>query len=190
MEEILRYPVETSLSMVDQLKLANKIASTVLKFYQTAWLGELFGIQDLSFFRQGKDLSGLIGTLHLGMEFAQSPQLMEGIESTPISTTTSQTMEDAMLEYGVRSLPLYSLSLVLLQIGRWSRIPDNDIKEVRRLARQPSRLGPKYQELTQKCLDCDFGYGSCLSKPKLQEAVYNSVICELSSMISCLDIND
>ena len=49
--------------------------------------------------------------------------------------------------------------------------------------------GPRYQELTQRVIDCDFGYGKDLKRPQLQEAMYNKVLVELESMIASLDIS-
>lgn len=44
------------------------------------------------------------------------------------------------------------------------------------------------EELTNKCLGCDFGYGDDLSKPRLQQAVYEKLVCELDDMIRSLAI--
>ena len=102
----------------------------------------------------------------------------------------AQSFEEAQYKHGVRNITLYSLGAALLAIGRWERIDHNDIEGVRRLASRPCYLGPVYQELTQKVLDCDFGYGKDLKKPRLQEAIYEMVVLELESMIASLDISD
>ena len=49
-------------------------------------------------------------------------------------------------------------------------------------------LGPRYQELTNKYLGCDFGFEDDLSRPRLQQAVYENLVCELNEMIRCLDL--
>ncbi|RYP42054.1 hypothetical protein DL767_000566 [Monosporascus sp. MG133] len=199
MDEVLNYPIESSLSIPDQLKLARSIVSAVLKFHKTPWMNEYWRIQDLSFVRKERDLSKSLQTLHLGIEIipqaGQLQQLMEEVESTSDaeSESPSQAMREAMLEYGVRNITLFSLGVVLLQIGRWGKIAthdEHDIKMIRRLALEPARLGSKYKELTLRCLYCDFGFGDSLSKPRLQEAVYDNVVCKLSDMISGLDIED
>lgn len=77
-----------------------------------------------------------------------------------------------------------------LQIGTWSALksPD-DVVAVRRLAQKVPVLGPRYRNLTKQCLECDFAFGDNLSKPRLQLAVYEHVICGLTEMIKALDID-
>ncbi|KAH7124823.1 hypothetical protein B0J13DRAFT_628136 [Dactylonectria estremocensis] len=62
--------------------------------------------------------------------------------------------------------------------------------DLRRLSEQNTRLGSKYMDLTQKYLECDFGYGKDLHKPQLQKAIYDKLVCELEIMIVSLDIRD
>ncbi|KAK1954602.1 hypothetical protein LY78DRAFT_742284 [Colletotrichum sublineola] len=76
----------------------------------------------------------------------------------------------------------------LLQIDRWTRVEPGDVLAVRKMALRTSSLGSRYQEITRKCLRCDFGYGSDLAKPRLQEAVYENVVGALEMMISSLDL--
>lgn len=73
MHDVLSHPVETSLSVVEQLKLARNIVYAVLKFNSTLWLKDYFSLCDLNFFRNGIDLSDYLQTLHVGLEFAQWP---------------------------------------------------------------------------------------------------------------------
>ena len=84
---------------------------------------------------------------------------------------------------------LYSLGVALLAIGRWERIDPNNVVGVRQLASQPCYLGPRYRDLTEKVLECNFGYGNDLKKAKLQEALYKDVVLELESMAARLDIS-
>jgi len=201
LSEILSHPIESSLGIVDQLKLARNLASAVLKFYSTPWLKDYFSLCDLFIFRLSQDLSSCLQTLHVGLDFTQIPfspssLFMDGTVSTSQPNAIkgkqlAQVVEDAKLQYGVRNLTLWSLGTILLQIGRWSTIdaPD-DVINVRRLSAQVPSLGPKYRDLTRKCLECDFAYGDDLSKPRLQQAVHENLVCELNDMISILDIND
>lgn len=193
-DDILQHPVETSISMVDQLKLARTIVSAVLYFSSTPWLAEYWGMKDLCFFLDRSDLSTSLRTLNLGVRFlgtdaAQLESTMEGVDSASANLESPPAMEEAMMMYGIRNMTLHSLGVVLLQIGRWNRIDPDDILNVRRLAREVPRLGSKYQELMLKCLDCDFGFGSNLARPQLQQAVYEDVVEELDAMIRCLDIS-
>jgi len=193
-DDILQHPVETSISMVDQLKLARTIVSAVLYFSSTPWLAEYWGMKDLCFFLDRNDLATSLRTLNLGVRFlgtdaAQLEGAMEGIDSPSDKQDSPSAIDDAMLLHGIRNVTLHSLGVVLLQIGRWSRVEPDDILQVRRLAQQVPRLGPKYHDLVQKCLNCDFGCGSNLSRPQLQQAVYEDVVEELDAMIKCLDIS-
>lgn len=193
-DDVLHHPVETSISMVDQLKLARTIVSAVLYFSSTPWLAEYWGMKDLCFFLDRNDLATSLRTLNLGVKFlgtdvAQLEGAMEGIASTSVTQESPPAIDDTMLVYGIRNLTLHSLGVVLLQIGRWNRVEPDDIQQVRRLARQLPRLGPKDRILMQKCLNCDFGCGNNLSRPQLQQAVYEDVIEELDAMIKCLDIS-
>ncbi|KAK8061946.1 hypothetical protein PG994_008312 [Apiospora phragmitis] len=44
----------------------------------------------------------------------------------------------------------------------------DDVVAVRKLAsKHNARLGPRYQDLTLKCIECDFGQGCDLSSPQL-----------------------
>ncbi|KAM0252804.1 hypothetical protein ACHAQJ_007543 [Trichoderma viride] len=191
MDEILGQATSNRLTIVSQLQLAHRLVSAVLKFNSTPWLNEVWSVGDLAFFRQGDDLTMSLQTLHFGVELIHGgsepgDSLME-IES-PASLAHS-SIEDAQYKHGVRNVTLYSLGAALLAIGRWERIDHNDIEGVRRLASQPCYLGPVYQELTQKVLDCDFGYGKDLKKPRLQEEIYDKVVLGLESMIASLDIS-
>lgn len=61
-----------------------------------------------------------------------------------------------------------------------------------RCAASPRRclvmLGKRYRDLTKQCLECDSAFGDDLSKPRLQQAVYEHVVCGLTEMIRTLDI--
>lgn len=61
---------------------------------------------------------------------------------------------------------------------------------VRRLAQKVPVLGKRYKDLTRQCLECDFAFGDDLSKPRLQQAVYEHVVCGLTEMIKTLDIGE
>jgi len=197
MNEILQHPAETSLSVVEQLRLARNLASAVLKFHSTPWLRDYFSLRDLSFFRTGQDLTGCLRTLHIGLEFVQLPSVQTPMSVDDVNPSCrgaselSMAVEHAQLEYGIGSLTLWSLGVVFLQIGRWAAIDSpEDVSGVRKLLHQVSALGPRYRDLTEKCLDCDFGYGHDLSKPRLQQAVYENLVCELDDMIGSLELSE
>ncbi|KAL6901508.1 hypothetical protein GGI43DRAFT_358302 [Trichoderma evansii] len=191
MDEALAQSAHNRLDIVSQLRLAHRLVSAVLKFNSTPWLNELWNTGDLSFFRQGDDLPRSLQTLHFGVELIHNAPDSEdsAMEVESPVNLGHLPIEDAQYKHGVRNVTLFSLGAALLAIGRWERIDHNDIEGIRRLASQPSYLGAVYQELTQKVLDCDFGYGKDLKKPRLQEAIYEMVVLELESMIASLDIS-
>ncbi|KAH8753004.1 hypothetical protein F5883DRAFT_432682 [Diaporthe sp. PMI_573] len=190
-KEILSRPAETSVTIVDQLTLARSFAMAVLKFHSTPWLREYITIQDFSFFRfDDSDLSSCIHTAHLAFDFVHT-SLREGFPIPTEDMIANEAIEEAKLVHGVRNLTLWGLGTVMLQIGTWSTLdsPD-DVVAVRRLAQKVSMLGKRYRDLTKQCLECDFAFGDDLSKPRLQQAVYENVVCGLTEMIKTLDIEE
>lgn len=152
----------------------------------------MWRLQDLAYFQTDDSLSASLSTLHISTELSHHNQnrqrhdfLMEDVGSDEGSRIL-----DAQLECGIRNLTMHSLGVALLQIGQWDSLRPDDIVEIRKvanLAERDSRLGPRYQRLTQKCLDCDFGFGKDLAQPELQSAVYRDVVCELEDLISSLE---
>lgn len=83
------------------------------------------------------------------------------------------------------------LTVSRLQIGMWSTLKSSDdVVAVRRLAQKVPMLGKRYRNLTKQCLECDFAFGDDLSKPRLQQAVYEHVVCGLTEMIKTLDVEE
>ncbi|KAM0279452.1 hypothetical protein ACHAQH_004613 [Verticillium albo-atrum] len=191
--------VEEFVSMLDRLKLARCLVSAVLKFHSTPWLRDTWQLQDLSIFpTDNEDLAKSLSTLHVGVGFAQRhaqrPVIdsMEGVQCTE-DATTGNVGEYEKLLCGIGNMALHSLGVALLQIDRWTRLEVetlDDIVKIRKMSTESFSLGPQYGEITRKCLRCDFGYGDDLSKPRLQEAVYGSLVGVLEKMISSLDLND
>lgn len=188
--EILKRPLESTFTIVDQLNLARKIVLAVLNFHATSWIQETISLRDLSYYSLGQDTTGCLRTLHLGVDIFQGQPPddltppMEGADDT-------QTIDTLRETYGVRNLTLWNLGVILLQIGRWSTIEkSDDVVTVRRLSDQVPMLGHKYRNITKQCLECDFGFGPDLSKSRLQHAVYGSVACALSDMIKGLSLMD
>ncbi|KAI1056420.1 hypothetical protein LB507_001650, partial [Fusarium sp. FIESC RH6] len=195
MGEALDQSAETTMTIVDQLKIAREIASAVLKLHATPWLNDYFNIYHLMLYSTGHDLTTSLKTLHVVSDFTKTllTQEQNSVTATglPTPVAVDDALEDAKLLYGVRNLTLWSLGAILLQVGRWSTLGSlEDVIAVRRLSRQASNLGPRYRDLTKKCLDCDFGYGDDLTKPRLQQAVYEGLVSELSEMISTLDVEE
>lgn len=199
LDDIFKLPVERTMSVGQQVGLALKLVKAVLQFHATPWLQPLWRLQDLAFFpTDDETLSESLRTLHISTELVRSPPssqsagadaLMADVDSS-CDRQQASLVDDAQLEYGIRNLTMHSLGVALLQIGQWDPLrPENIvvIRKVADMASRDSRLGPRYQRLTQKCLECDFGFGKDLAQPELQSAVYRDVVCELEELVSSLE---
>ncbi|KAK7978230.1 hypothetical protein PG988_005720 [Apiospora saccharicola] len=184
LDSIIGSTVELSrLSMNQQLRLALKLVNGILQFATTPWLQALWYLKDLSFFQTNDDLSAALATVHASSELSQAGHHELGM------LDLSDELKEAMRSHGIGNVTLYSLGLALLQIGRWELlIPEpDDVSEVRRIADSSNKLGPVYQRITQKCLECNFGTSNDLSDPELQNAIYSDVVCELEGIIESLE---
>ncbi|KAF7533775.1 hypothetical protein G7054_g6785 [Neopestalotiopsis clavispora] len=187
--------MESAMTVVDQLRLARNMVVAVLKFHSTPWLRQYFVADDFRFFEGDVELSSCLRTLHFSVDVISkgrtetAASCMQGIDTPDTSQDLTDEIENAKIQYGIRNMTLWSLGAILLQIGRWSKVdsPD-DVFTLRKLSSQVPPLGPRYQHLTKKCLDCDFGYGDDLAKPRLQQALYENLVCELTDMIEGLSI--
>lgn len=183
---IFNHPVEKSISISQQIRLALNLVQSVLQFHSTPWLRPYWRLQDLSYFEVDRDLAVSLSTLHIGTELSPSQQC------DSLMTDAAGDVLDAQLACGIRNLTMHSLGVALLQIGQWDPLKPDDIVEVRKMAdiaERDSRLGPRYQKITQQCLDCDFGFGKDLSQIELQNAIYRDVVCELQALIQALEGN-
>jgi hypothetical protein len=187
---IIQPSKQADISVHEQLRLALRLARSVLQYHSTPWWRRDWGLSDLSYFTIDNELSVSLATLHIDAKLINPPR-EEG-------TTTAMTMQsilpqiptisdnNAQLACGIRNVTLHSLGVALLQIGRWQLLDTQDLLAIRKAAARPSRLGPRYDDLAARCLWCDFGYGADLGKPQLQGAVYESVIHELEEMVAIL----
>lgn len=206
--DTLLHPRDETISPIDQLKLARRVASGVLQFHSTPWLKNDWGLRDLCFFGRETDVSDLnLQTLHLTGDVTSTRPTrridldgdlpMEGNE--PLALTVdyceAQTTEDGALEYevyGIRNATLYRLGVALLEIGYWRKLNVADVVKNRQLA-NPRRgrrvVYPRYLEIAKRCLDCDFAFGTDLTKSSLLNAVQDRVLKELDTMIAAIDIS-
>jgi len=194
--DVMQQDVDDSISVEDQLKLAYKAALAILQYGNTPWLSEewqSWRLHQLSYFGNYTTFNETsLETLHLSSRITTPGQptviAMEGIKST---AGTSHEIKD-----GINSLPLFFLGVALLEIAHWKPIEknmtgkdeNNQIYTARRLASGRAPLGPVYQRIAKKCLQCNFGVGTDLGKDDLRAAVYNDVVCELEGMIKQLSI--
>jgi len=159
----------------------------VLQYHSTPWMNEQWRLDDLRYFGTKQDVvENALQSLHLSAYF---PGGEDAITPDNNIQTTIPNLNEQTRTYGITNLTLFSLGIALLELNHWKSIyTGNDILAARELVDRGSPLGPKYRDLVKKCLQCNFGFGTDLSKPELQNAVYNDVVCQLEEMISVLDI--
>lgn len=192
--DIMSQEADDFLSVEDQLKLAHKMALATLQFSDTPWMSERWRLAQMSYFgsRHSFDEAAL-KTLHLSSQISSPTQqntiAMDGIEHPETGVSDE-------VRYGINNLPLFFLGVALLEIAHWkpleekmiARDANDQVYAARRLASGRAPLGPEYQKIAQKCLQCNFGFGTKLNSTSLQAAVYNDVVCELAGMIEKLAV--
>lgn len=187
------------LSVEDQLRLAYTLAMSLLHLYATPWLANDWRLRDVSIFQlSGQALTDALSSAHVTTTFPNKAGARQACDVGAQSLSRNDGCQDSAEEqllYGVPNLALFSLGIALLEIGQKQsleslRMPrdQNNILTARRMAQRPSILGQRYQMIARRCLQCDFGFGSDLDKPKLQTAVYNDVVCQLGDMLEAFKI--
>ncbi|KAI0185939.1 hypothetical protein EV127DRAFT_395970 [Xylaria flabelliformis] len=185
---LFNQPVHKNFDVLDQLLLAKTMVATILKFHSTPWLGSWWTLKDIHYLGNHDEMASVLSTLHLGSVIERKQkQVCKPPELLPLTRTVAG---DSGRSQRIRNTVLHNLGVGLLEIDRWTNLDPNAIDNIDKLATQRSRFGPKYRDLVQKCLYCDFGVGADLLKPQLQIAVLDKVMRELESMISGLKIND
>jgi hypothetical protein len=158
----------------------------VLQYHSTPWWRRNWCLYDLSYFEIDLELSASLATLHIDANLVSRMDHM-AMQKVLTQVPIAPLDDDADILCGIRNFTLYSLGVALLQIGRWECPDIEDIVVLRKAALKPLRLGPRYDELTAKCLHCDFGFGADLNKPHLRGAIYENVAYELEQMVELLD---
>lgn len=188
-EGILERDVYDVIGVIDQLKMAHKLATAVLQYNATPWLPHHWRLSDLRYLGTTTVMDSIaLRTLHLSSEFNKQPDAaqMQGIELVK-DTATNQ------IRQGISNPTLFCLGVALIEIAYWSRIEGkmtkdderNPVLAARRLQKDRSPpLGLEYQNIATKCLRCDFGFGDQLSEKGLQSAVYTNVVWELEELIT------
>jgi hypothetical protein len=183
---IIQPSKDPGITVNEQLRLALRLSRSVLQYHATPWWRRNWNLSDLSYFDIDSDLSVSLATLHIDAKLVSRPDTL-AMDKVLNDMPTPQSDDDAQMFCGIRNVTIHSLGAALLQIGRWETLDTEDVVLVRKAAAKPSRLGPRYDKLTTKCLYCDFGYGADLNKPQLQGAIYDSVIHELEQIASFLE---
>jgi hypothetical protein len=197
--DIMGYDAEDVLEVEDQLKLAHKTALAMLQFDDTPWLPECWRLGDLSYFGSESSFDDeALKTLHLSSQISTAAVISSTVEHTAIHAIEREknSYVSDQVRYGIQNTVLYFLGVALLEIAHWkpiekkmtARDDNNQVYAARRLAAGRAPLGPHYQKIVKKCLQCNFGFGTNLSNTALRAAVYNDVVYELETMIEKLKI--
>lgn len=163
MFDIMKEDPDEFLAVEDQLKLA----TSILQHNNTPWLADRWRSNNISHFgaRNVLDQEALI-RLHVSSQL--SPPTKTCITSTAmdgIQQTEHQAGDET--RYGITNLPLFFLGVAPLEIAHWSplehkmvaREASDPVYTACRLASGRALLGPEYQKLAQKCLQCTFRVG-------------------------------
>ena len=197
LQELLRGQQQL-FSLDYQVKIALKTALTVLQFHSSPWLDENWMTSDLLLGRPALlevpepqlFLRSILPSACTKQSSAPVASAATGLEPSQRHGGHSFSFADY---YGINNMTLFGLGVALLEIAHWKPLASmrsdydaDDVLTARRLARQRTLLGGRYQDVIQKCLQCNFGYGTDLANTELQNAVYNSVVCPLEDILAKL----
>jgi hypothetical protein len=187
-EDAMKQNVYEFLGIVDQLRIAHRLAIAVLQ-YETPWLPDHWRLLDMKYLETSGTMDATaLRTLHLSSEIKKRPNTAQtdGIKFAKDAVTNQ-------MRQGITNSTLFCLGVALLEIAYWSPIEEkatedddnNPVLTARRLQKDRAPpLGPEFQRIAKRCLSCDFGFGDQLSEKGLQSAVYTNVVCELEELIT------
>ncbi|EUC42454.1 hypothetical protein COCMIDRAFT_7987 [Bipolaris oryzae ATCC 44560] len=193
-QDALREEMYDALQPKDRLKLAHRLAVATLQYNDTPWLPERWRLGDLGYLGSRSSFNvEALKTLHFNSQISRPTTVADG-QMEDLQQNTGTISEQT--RYGINNTTLFFLGVAMLEIAYWTPIEEkmtnmdenNPVFAARRLVldgRIP--LGPEYQRIAQKCLECNFGFGNKLSNKGLQSAVYNDVVCQLDGIIERLE---
>lgn len=171
----------------ERICLAKTLATAVLQYHATPWLRTSLRSEDIFFFSVGdkEQIRPKWTEPHLNVKFRESNG-----QASRASIYPSHNL--------VRIQLLFSLGVILLEIAYSSTLEslqrevdlDNEGESqytefwlARRLARSGcTGMGPRYDKIIERLVECDFGCGSDLNTAQLQTALHNDVICPLEDV--------
>lgn len=174
------------IALYHKTRLAKQLARAVLHFHTTAWLQETWNIKQILVsptYSKGDESD-------TDLEAYVTSQIHGPHNSQPSPSLTPNPLV-------VRNGLLFRLGIMLLELAYQKSLSElttpadevgvspGDIPycTANRLSGKVSALvGPRYAEVVRKCIHCDFGRGFDLKQSKLQEAFYQTVVCELDKL--------
>jgi hypothetical protein len=193
--DYLRSKQKGNITPVHQFKIALKLARAMLQYCSTPWLGNEWGISQVQLIPSSEkelDYFQLYLNSRIPGPFSPNASSKNLGEDTPM---IPPSLFSNAIQRGINNITLFCLGMALLEIGNWQ--PASDLRDdtfdediidaVRRLANDSSRLGKRYDAIIQKCIRCNFLFGTDLSQVELQRAVYSEVVFPLEELIEKLD---
>ncbi|KAH7112596.1 hypothetical protein B0J13DRAFT_515756 [Dactylonectria estremocensis] len=179
-------------NIVDQLKIALRLTLAVLQFHSTPWLDKEWRISDMLLVDEQSSDRQVFLRSNLPASRLQPNRYVSAMGDTKSNEETSNvvTLQDLV---GINNYPLFSLGVALLEIGHKKSLASlrqesdsNDIITARRVAKQNTGLGGKYDKMVEMCLRGTLASSVDLNEAELQRAVYNMVACPLEELIEKL----
>lgn len=176
-------------SFAQRITLAKQLAQAVLHFHKTAWLQDSWDSRTI-LVRRSKGPRAPTSNADSALEVFATTNIYSPTANYNLAPTSPNPLV-------IRNRLLFSLGVVLIElayekplasmIDQIDRIgtaqQDVPYRTADRLSKRVSRwMGPMYAETVHKCLHCDFGQGFDFEEAKLQEAFYQSIVCELGKL--------
>lgn len=178
------------LPLHERIGLAKLLSTAVLQFHATSWLGGRWRSEDVFSFYIDPSTRGVKEFKSFNAPYINvSVKGINGpLSRVPTFPETRSFIQNPLLfDLGVMLLELaFQMPLRQLQkpidLENGQENMHTEFFTAKRLCRSTTQLGLRYKEVARKCIHCDFGRGDDLNKPKLQEAFYREIICELDKL--------
>lgn len=179
----------SKIPLFERVRLAKNLAIAVLQYHATPWLATAWRSEDVYFF---------------GLESSSSMQTAPSLSSPHLNVKIRESDEQSSRASAfpphevARNALLFSLAVVLLEIAHSARLEtmyrpvdhmsgqENSYTRffaARRLAKfEYSTLGPRYHNVVERLVECDFGCGDDLANRQLQAAIHDEVVCPLEQL--------
>lgn len=180
--------------LYERLRLAKVLTVAVLQYHATPWLHGSWRSDDVTFL--GDDAVSLLRRTSP----LKAPHLYATVRGCESSQASAVRKETENASGAARNSLLYSLGILLLEIGYWTKWEDlsrsregeyryqdryTQFYQARNLLKSGrSDMGPRYDSIVEQLIECDFGCGDDLSTVRLQTAVHRNVICPLDELES------
>ncbi|KAH8881909.1 hypothetical protein GQ53DRAFT_847967 [Thozetella sp. PMI_491] len=173
-------------NLSQRIRIAQRLAITLLELHNAEWLHKDLNSWNIIFFYNGSAVTPYFDAPYIsGFEYAR-PDNIGAISFNARSSPMSVYRHPSLLgpfssgeerPRFQRIHDIYSLGLLLLEIGLWKQVGDfckSNTKSIdfantlKRLAEQelPHRMGTIYRDVVLRCID---GHGLCPSNPEQEE---------------------